>query len=264
MSVPLCALIRVALPITGTVDAQVKRAVERALVDLPRDNGRPILVFEFVPTGNKFGSGTEFGRALDLARYLSSREVSAAKTVAFIPHTIKGHGVLVAMACEEIVMAPDAEIGEAGVDEPAEEGIDPTVRSGYGQIADKRRTIPMPVAVGMLDRQAEVLKVETEVSTEFVLRSDLDDLKQKHAIQSEQILVPFGQLGIFSGRTCARIGIRKISCHRPQSAGQALGLPVNALEDDPGFDGQWRAIRVPIKGVITVNGCRARNHYHRK
>ena len=122
---PAGRLIRVSLPITGTVDAQVKRAVERAIVELPREAGRPVLVFELLPSRSKFGEGTEFGRALDLARYLSSRELSAIKTVAYIPQSIKGHGVLVALACEEIVMAPDAEIGDAGIDEPAQEAIDP-------------------------------------------------------------------------------------------------------------------------------------------
>jgi membrane-bound serine protease (ClpP class) len=83
--------------------------------------------------------------------------------------------VLVAMACEEIIMAPDATIGEAGIDEPAEEPIGRTVRSGYSEIANVRRTIPAEVALGMLDKNVEVLKVDTELSREFVLRSELDE-----------------------------------------------------------------------------------------
>ncbi len=172
------------------------------MVELPREAGRPVVVFELVPTRSKFGEGTEFGRALDLARYLSSRELSAIKTVAYIPRSIKGHGVLRALACEEIVMAPDAEIGDAGIDEPAQDAVDATVLSGYRQIADRRRTVPTAVAIGMLDRQAQVLKVETEASTEFVLASDLDALKAQ-ATQSNpsKVLIPAGQLGVFSGRT---------------------------------------------------------------
>ena len=41
---------------------------------------------------------------------------------------------------------------EAGVDEAAEHAIEPAVRSGYVQIAERRRTIPPVVALGMLDR----------------------------------------------------------------------------------------------------------------
>ena len=224
---PAGRLIRVSLPITGTVDAQVKRAVERAIVELPREAGRPVVVFELVPTHSKFGEGTEFGRALDLARYLSSRELSVIKTVAFIPQSIKGHGVLVALACEEIVMAPDAEIGEAGIDEPAQEAIDPTVRSGYSQIADRRRTIPTAVAIGMLDRQVEVLKVETESSTEFVLSSDLPALERTHTIQSKQVLIPAGQMGVFSGRSARELGFVKYLAADPAALAKALGLPAD-------------------------------------
>ena len=49
------------------------------------------------------------------------------------------------------------------------------MRSGYREIANRRRTIPGEVALGMLDKNVEVLKVETEVSPEFVLRSELDE-----------------------------------------------------------------------------------------
>ncbi len=248
---PAGRLIRVSLPITGTVDAQVKRAVERAIVELPHEADRPVVVFELVPTRSKFGEGTEFGRALDLARYLSSRDLSAIKTVAFIPQTIKGHGVLVALACEEIVMAPDAEIGDAGIDEPAHEPIDPTVRSGYSQIADRRRTIPTAVAIGMLDRQVEVLKVETESSTEFVLHTDLPKLERTHTIQSQQVLIPAGQMGVFSGRTARELGFVKYLATDPAALAKALGLPPQAVDDDPSQGGAWRAVRVPIQGQIT-------------
>ena len=213
-------------------------------------NGR-LSFSNFIPTRSKFGEGTEFGRALDLARYLSSRELSAIKTVAYIPQSIKGHGVLVALACEEIVMAPDAEIGDAGVDEPAQEAVDATVLSGYRQIADRRRTVPTAVAIGMLDRQAQVLKVETEASTEFVLARDLPELKGKHTVVSEQVLIPAGQLGVFSGRTARELGFVKFLAADPTALAKALGLPATAIEDDPSRGGQWHAVRVPVQGPIT-------------
>src|SRR5262245_48356332 len=172
-------LIRVPLPLAGNADTQVKRAVQKSLAELPRGDGRPVLVFEFSSPQNHTGQGSDFSRALALARFLSSREASVAKTVAYVPKTLKGHAVLVAMACEEIVMAPEATIGEAGLDEPSEEAIDPTVRSGYSEIANRRRTIPVEVALAMLDKNVEVLKVETEVSPEFVLAGELDALKKK-------------------------------------------------------------------------------------
>src|SRR5688572_27909226 len=138
-------------PITGVIDNRVKGMIQRALARLDGGGPRPVLVLEFARGTTEFGEGSDFSRALAWARYLSSRHLAGVKTVAYVPESIKGHAVLVAMACEEIIMHPEAEIGEAGVDEPAEEAIDPAVLSGYKQIASNRRTIPVEVALGMLD-----------------------------------------------------------------------------------------------------------------
>jgi membrane-bound serine protease (ClpP class) len=243
-------LIRVPLPITGSADILVKRAVEKALAEMRSGGNRGVLVFDFSSTQNQFGQGSDFGRSLALARYLSSRELSSAKTVAYIPKALKGHAVLMAMACEEIVMAPDAQIGEAGLDEPAEEAIDPTVRRAYREIADRRRTIPGEVALGMLDKNIEVLKVETEVSPEFVLSSELDEFRKKHTIQSQRVLSRAGQLAQFSGREARELGFVTYLAPDRNALAKKLSLPQTALEDDPSLWGEWRPVRIPLKGPI--------------
>ena len=98
-------LIRVRLPLVGSADAQIKSAIQRAMAQLkqaPRGDGRrPILILELAPARRQgsFGEGTDFERAVSIARYLtSSPEMAAVKTVAYIPRSIKGHGVLVALA----------------------------------------------------------------------------------------------------------------------------------------------------------------------
>ena len=74
------------------------------------------------------GSGSEFERALSLARYLTSEDLRRVRTVAYVPRAAIGHAVLVALACEEIIMDQDAVLGDAGIDESS---IGPTVRGGY-------------------------------------------------------------------------------------------------------------------------------------
>ena len=138
------------------------------------------------------------------------------------------------------------------------------MRSGYSQIADRRRTIPTAVAIGMLDRQAEVLKVETESSTEFVLSSDLPELESTHTIQSEQVLIPAGQMGVFSGRTARELGFVKYLAADPAALAKALGLPPTAVEDDPSLGGEWRAVRVPIQGPINTASGPTNRPAHRE
>lgn len=245
-------LIRVALPFSeaANTDAQAKRAIGRALAEFPKSGERPTLVLEFAADKGQFGEGTDFGRALGLARYLSSRELANVKTVAFVPRTIKGHGVLPIMACEEIVMAADAELGEAGIDEDSAVGVDPTVLSGYKQIADRRRTIPPPVALGMIDKEVEVLKVETEVAPEFVLRRDLDAFKKEHAVQSETVIKRPGELGRFSGREGRELGFVKYLASDRDALAKALSLPQHALEADPSDGGDWHSLLVRVRGPI--------------
>jgi len=101
-------LLRVPLPLVGTADTQIIGATKHALEKMEAGGERPILVLDFDSPLKHTGVGSDFERALKLARHLSSREASAAKTVAFIPQALKGHAVLVAMACEEIIMAPAA------------------------------------------------------------------------------------------------------------------------------------------------------------
>lgn len=249
---PAGRLLRVPLPLTGTADTQVIRSVKHALEMMPKGGDRPVLVFEFSSPQNQTGQGSDFERALKLARHLSSREASAAKTVAYIPQVLKGHAVLVAMACEEIIMAPAAQIGEAGVDEPGEEGLDPTILSGYREIANRRRTIPAEVALGMLDKNVEVLRVETEVSPEFVLGSDLEALKKKHTIQSQQVLKRPGQWARFSGREARELGFVKYLAADRAALAKALSVSKEALEDDPSLNSDWRPVRIAVKGPITA------------
>jgi membrane-bound ClpP family serine protease len=256
-------LIRVRLPLVGNADEHIKSSIARALAQLKQapggDGRRPILILELVPSRRQgsFGEGTDFERAFSLARYLtSSPEMSAVKTVAYVPRSIKGHGVLIALACEEIVMAPDAEIGDAGVDEDQRRTIDEGLVSSYQQIATARRTVPEALALGMLDRRAEVLKVETDQGTEFVLRDDLDALKRNHTIVSEEVLVPRGSLGSFTGREGREYGFVKLLASDPGALARGLALAPEAVIEDQSLVGDWRPVMLELEGPITPRKVR--------
>src|SRR6478735_7112821 len=180
------ALVRVRLPLSGNADAHIKSAIKRVVGQLTRGprrgNHRPTVVLELVSQrrhgGN--GEGTDFTRALALADYLTQPEMSAVKTVAYIPRTIKGHGVLIALACDEIVMHPEAEIGEAGIDSDDSRTVDPKILGAYREVTAARRTVPEAIALGMVDRRRGILKVDTDDGTEFIGKDELAGLKKNH------------------------------------------------------------------------------------
>jgi membrane-bound serine protease (ClpP class) len=250
------SLIRVRLPLSGNADDHIKSAIQRIVGQLTRShrgNRRPTLVLELVSqrrhAGN--GEGTDFTRALSLADYLTRPEMSAVKTVAYIPRTIKGHGVLIALACEEIVMSPEAEIGEAGIDADDSRAIDPKIVSAYREVAASRRTVPEAIALGMVDRRRGILRVETEDGIEFIGRDELPALKKNHSIATQDTLVTPGSLALFTGRQGREFGFVKLLATDNESLARGLGLAPESVKQDQSLLGDWRPVMVRIEGPIT-------------
>lgn len=241
--------IRVQLPITGQTFERTRRIVRRAMDRAKKEDSRLTLVFEFDVSKEQknFGRGSEFGAAHDLASFLSSEELSGVRTVAYLPQPIQGHAVLVAMACQELIMAKDASIGSAGIDEKT---ITPTLRSAYTEIANRRRTVPSALALGMLDPAVEVLQVETEVGNEFVTPEGLADLKKRHTAKEPVTVKRAGEAGQFEGNEARRLSFASYLAADRRELVKALELPPTSVEDDPSLEGGWRAVRVDLKGPI--------------
>jgi membrane-bound serine protease (ClpP class) len=258
-------LIRVRLPLTGNADAHLKTTIDRAVEQLGRrprrDGRRPVLILELAPgrRNANYGAETDFERALSVARHLTSQPLAAVKTVAYIPRTIKGHSVLIALACEEIVMSPEAELGEAGIGEKEQRAIESGIISHYQQIAAARRTVPEAIVMGMLDPRREVLKVVTEERDEFVLRDDLDELERKHTIVSQETLIPAGSMGLFSGRQGREFGFVKLLASDRGDLARGLALPPDAVIEDQALVGDWRPVRLNIEGPIEPHTVRQLN-----
>ena len=243
-------LIRVPLPLTGNVDQRIKGMIQRAVDRFQPSDERPAIILEFSPSQSGSGEGSVYSRAFELAEFLSSKEMANVRTVAYVPKSVKGHAVLAIMGCEEIVMAPNAELGEAGIDLPADEPIQPAILSGYRQIADRRHTIPAQVALGMLDKSLEVLKVKTLVSVDYVFRSELAELEKNTEVLEEEILFRPGDLGRFTGREGRELGFVKYLTTDRAELASALKLPEEALKDDPSLGEEWVPVQVAVSGEI--------------
>ncbi len=245
----LAHYLSVSVPITSAVDLNVRRAIDEIVSESESNRSRPILVLEFRPKGTGNGEGTEVAQAFSLARYLISDRLNGIRTVAYLPNSVRGHAVLPILACEDIVMAPDAEFGDAGLDESS---VDQTVRRLYSDIAEKRRTVPTAVVLGMLDRTLTVYRVQTVDGTvRYALQDELDQLQEKGVVTDKETIVRPGELGRFSGREL-RLKYGFVS-HLAENRGQlatALQLPIQSLEEDPSRGKAWKAIRFDLTGPI--------------
>ena len=243
------------LPIDGQTYRRAQRFVMAAQARATETGRQPVLIFEFkvLPDQSEFGRGTEFGVAYDLAKFLSGPKLGKAVTVAYIPQSIQGHAVLVALACDEIIMAPDAQIGSAGIDEAA---VTDSTRFAYEEIANRRKDIPGEVAMALVDKNLEVLKVETEQSTEYVTRNGLEELKKRRSIQREpEVLIPAGQPAEFSGREARKHGFVDYLATDLLAVARALDLEPKAIQVDPSLGDEWRAVRVDLVGPVNAKAA---------
>lgn len=243
-------LITVAAPITSSVTLRVIRIAKGVIADAKQKGEWPVLIFKIDP------GLCAYGAALDLATEITM--LDGATTVAYIPTgpdgepvTLRGHAVLVAMACEQIAMSKTSKIGEAGGDE---KHISPVHRSGYAEIADLRDTVPVDLALGMLDPAVEVYQVQTVTHWEFVLGNRLPEIeKQKTVVVKRPPLIRAGEAGLFTGQQAHDLGFVRYLVSTPADLARDLGLPPEALDEDPSVDGGWRPVRVALRGEITPN-----------
>ncbi|HQU42539.1 MAG TPA: NfeD family protein, partial [Pirellulales bacterium] len=158
------------------------------------------------------------------------------------------HGVLVALACDEIIMSDEAELGAAG---DPEKGIKQSERNAYAEIANARKTVPADVALKMLDPAVDLRLVETDVSREFVRADRLPEVRKEKSIAKEEPLIPAGKPGLFSGERARELGFVSYLADDRQAVAKALGLPASAVEEDLALSGTVRPVRIAIKGPIT-------------
>jgi len=239
--------IDVPLPIVDTVDAIVKGRIDRLLRTLPKSGERPIIVLEFRPKEGTAGEGSNFERSLALARYLSGDRLSHVQTVAFLPRTIKGHALLPVLACEQVVIKADADIGAAGIDETL---VDEILRRGYSEIANRRRTVPAPVALGLLDKSLAVYKVTTPDGVRFELAENLPPLRAAGKVIKEDMLFREGDEHLLTGREMRAMSFASHLASDRRSLAAALQLPASAIQDSHVPEEGWKPILVDLDGPV--------------
>ncbi len=164
-----------------------------------------------------------------------------------MPKSLAGHAVMVAMACEQIIMKSTATMGDAGADEKV---ITNTMLAAYEEIARSRRTVPAEIALGMLDKAREVLKVKTELDVQFVGPGQLPKLTRQHRILAQETIKRPGEPWQFTGAEAREWGIVRFLADDRRDVIRQMQLSPGMEEGDPSGGGAWRPIRVELKGPV--------------
>lgn len=194
---PIGQFVTVSSPVDDVMSGRITNVALELQTRAEREDRDAVLILEITPGSSKFG------QIRDLAKFLSSSKMPRVRTVAWIPGNVLGHNAILALACQDIIMHPDAEIGDIGRGEE----LDPDEQQFIIGLANKQHNVMLSPAIvmGMMDRKATVLKVElkTAAGTEskLVTKTDLDRLSDTGvSITNVVSIKEAGVVGRFSGR----------------------------------------------------------------
>lgn len=196
-------LIAVESPLT---DAQVSK-VKNAATTLQKEAaeaGKPALLFLEIQPGS-----SEFSAVWGLADWLTTK-ASNVTTVAWIPKTVLGNNAILALACREIVMTPDAELGDIGRGDVLQE----TRQKMVLEIAAKSNNNKLSPALvqKMMDSGIEIYRVTLqegqEETTEVVTGEELNRLQEEKAVITNTTqLLDGATAGVLSGEQARRADV---------------------------------------------------------
>jgi membrane-bound serine protease (ClpP class) len=254
-------LIRVPAPISRSVHEGVLGQA-KSFIDDAKQNGKwPVIVLEIEP------GDCSFGAAYDLAQEVLKLE--GATTVAYVPpdadgqpQALKGHAVLLALACEQIALHPDGTLGAGG----PEERPTATQLAGYAEIAKARRTVPEDLAVALVDSTVELWEVERPSGLDFVRAERLPEIRKSKDVIVRKKWFEAGKPRFLKGRDAAAMGVvhrdRLVTGHKELA--QALDLPPEAVEYDPLWGAARRGAIVTIRGKLKPGDLTGANKIQHK
>jgi membrane-bound serine protease (ClpP class) len=206
---PTGFIVKVPLPLVGEDDQRVISQL-RVILEQPRTATlRPVVILHFqqsaadrqreLQTGEEqerivsIGSGTNFERALSLARFLASPEAAGIKTVAYAEQRIEGHALLPVLACEQFLLGSSSGFGSV---EKGQATSDEMVISSYQQIAKRRRSLPDAVVQVLLSPSAGLYRVELlSGESKYVNAESSEQLrKDGQSWQTNEIVKPGNSL----------------------------------------------------------------------
>jgi membrane-bound serine protease (ClpP class) len=252
---PLGTYITVRNPVDTAMSAKVTNAAISILHQAEQEGRTPFLILEITR-----GTST-FGQVYDLARKLTSAKYAKLRTIAWIDKPadgkpIDGHIVLLALACSEIIMHPDAEIGNINREEPMLDSEKQSIIS----IVESRRTSYKALALGMMDAKEVVLSVKLEllvdghkvIENRVVTPAEMERLRRnKITILDVNTVWEAGEVGIVSGQTARNKGVLVTAVFEDRAEiARHYGLPPQVLRENALSGVEPKPVLIDVRGMI--------------
>jgi membrane-bound ClpP family serine protease len=238
-------VVPVASPITTDVVTRVKRTVDDAL---KRVDHRPsVVIFDFNPSG-KDAASPEFGACGDFAIHIQG--MTDVRTVAYVHRKASGHTVLPILACNEIVVGPQAMLGEiVATGEP----LHSTHVNVYKDLITKLRPAHWALVRKMADANAQVRKGKNDGADWYVDQLQKGEFPRKLELTNTAPLkeAPDGVVGLFNADQLRELGLSSRKVDSQQDLLDAFGLSAAALRTNDPLGGKAPvAFRYVLQGQI--------------
>lgn len=258
-------LVRVPLPINDETARGVKQKIQQVLeqaTGLGTAKQRPVLILEFDTTREATGQGSELGNCLDLAVMLSEKELQGLYTVAYIPKSkgnadgdgqpasqLKGHALLVALACNEIAMHEESAIGQAGIDISSN---NPSLElSNYQNIVDRRSKYPTAWVNALVDKNRSLFRItDSDGNIGFVDAKGLSEEQVAGNVVESTTLNTPGTLPLFTSQELLkhRIILNRVASRVDLAT--RFDLDQQVMDQSPDADSARLAAVLPINRFI--------------
>ena len=242
--------VRIGANLDDVTAGRLKNAALSLQEAVDRGETAPLLLLEL-------GAGAATMEAvLPIAEFLASAEMRDVRTVAWVPSTLTGPRVLLALACREIILHPDAEFGNAA------EGatLTPEVRRRIERLVERRtnpRVSPL-LAMSMIDPATTLLRVVIAApgaspEIRVVAPEELAHLKDAGVkMEDVRTLKPPGRIALFTGAQAEAEGV--LVSHAARGLDELAGLfgvDEELLRDSQPRGGAQRPVLIQVSGEIT-------------
>ena len=253
-------LIKVRLPIDDRVKQEVRASLEAIVNEMPPPaprEQRPVVVLEFDTRAGKTGRGSDREACQSLARSLTDSRFNLIETIAYIPadeaigaeldengNRLVGHAVLVALAANQLALAPDTSIGDAGIDEPK---IDELLSTIYRTLPGQRGRLPEPMVASMLDPSLGLARVVKEDKTTlYTDLAELKDIESKELLDDTKVLAPVGKRAILSAEQLQEFGLINLVPKTKADLERDLKLAQGTLRYRMSDTRAWNAVQLEL------------------
>lgn len=228
-------------PITSGVVGQIREAISRAQKNHPLRK----VVFDFNPDG-KEAATDDIGPSLSLALYIQEQRKAGLFTVAFVRNKTTRHTVLPVLACDQLVMAPNAQLG--AVSENAQTAPNRAVISNYLEFA---RPDQAALVLKMLDARAEILEGQKNRAVYYVdARQEAEAVQNGVTIANRNPILRAGTLGLFSAADALKFQLAWAVRATRQQVEELYNLPLGSFREDLLGDRKRQPWRIVVRGEV--------------